>query len=95
MIGSQLITTSLQPRRVATEEKTIVQSLEGNTFMAKLLLSPLVPIQIDLDGERSIAADLDESRSKVCILKIEIVMVDQYLRQLWRAEAMLNGMNTT
>jgi hypothetical protein len=78
LFGSQLVAEHLQLLRVLAGEKAVVQRLEVNPNLAQLLFGPFMPIQIDLDGIRHVAANLDEAGAEVHILHIEIVVIDPH-----------------
>jgi hypothetical protein len=78
LLRTQLITQRLQLVRLLAGQEAVVQRFEGDPGLAQLLFGPFMPVQIDFDGIRHIATDLDKGWTKICILQIEIIVVDAH-----------------
>src|SRR5688572_10242258 len=66
----------LQFLRFGAGQESIVQCLVGDLALVQLPLGPLVPVQAQFNRPRRITADLDEQRTKVLIINVEVVVVD-------------------
>jgi hypothetical protein len=72
--GPELIADRLQAVRGSAREKAIVEAL--NTVRApELWLHTLVPIQTELDGIRQVGPDLEERRTPLGILHVEVIVI--------------------
>src|ERR1700724_2985322 len=76
-LRTELVAHLLEPSRVLTGEKTVVEALEADPFSAQLLLDPLVAVEAELPRVGQIGADLDECRPPVRILEVEVELVDE------------------
>jgi len=74
--GVQAIADLLEPFRVETREKAVVERLKGDSFPAELLLDPLVTVKTELDGVRDVGPDLQEARPPFPVLKVEVEVLD-------------------
>ena len=73
--GRELVTPGLQAGGLRTRQEAVVQTLERQVRAAQLLLHPLVTVQTDLHGIREIGADLQEGRSPLLVLDVEVVVI--------------------
>jgi hypothetical protein len=75
MLWSKKITDLLQPLGEGARKKPIVQALIAHSLFFQLTLHPLMTIEANANGEGHIGADLDECRSKLPILDVEVIVV--------------------
>src|SRR4029453_2747990 len=84
--GAELVADRLETRRIGAREKAVVETREGDVGAAQVLFRPLVPVQTQLDRIRDIGADLDERRTPLRVLHVEIVVIhgDRLPREIER-----------
>jgi len=77
VLGTQPRAESLQTLWIGGVQEAVVEALEREALATHLLLDPFMAVEAELDGVGQIRTDLDEGRSPVGVLKVEIVMVDE------------------
>jgi len=76
MIGTELVTSLLYTGSIRGTEQAVIQSGKRYALFLELALDPLMAIEPDPTGERSIGAELDKRRPKVPVKDIEVVVVN-------------------
>src|ERR1700758_2055389 len=76
LLVGQPVADPLDRRRVADRAERVVQGREGDAFLPALLLGVFMAVEVDLPGEREIAAELDIERAEIGVEAIEIPVVD-------------------
>jgi hypothetical protein len=70
------IAGGLQSGRIGTREKAIVEALKPDAIAAEPLFDPFMAVETELDWIREVGADLEERRTPLAVVKVEIEMVD-------------------
>jgi hypothetical protein len=73
----ELPTYLLQPSRVRTTRKAVVQRFKRDARSTQLLLGPLMSIQAHFDRIRRVGPDLDETRPKLSISHVKVIHLDE------------------
>jgi hypothetical protein len=66
---------------VAHLAEAVVELLERDSLALGLALGPLVPVELDPDGEGRVGGGLDERRAPVRVEQVDVVVVDEHV---WR-----------
>ena len=78
VLRPQLLTDILQPERIGTAEKTVVETFIRNAFVLQLSFCPFMAVETHTNGQWGVGTDLDEARPKVGIIDVEIVMLHEH-----------------
>ncbi len=76
LLLGQVVADVLHGRGVLDRAERVVQRGEADPRLDALLLGVLVPVQVDLPGEREVAAELQVERPEVPVEPVEIPVVD-------------------
>ena len=71
-------TDALQPGGVLTGGEAVVEGSVGKALLLRLTLGPLVAVAADPHRERGIAAHLDEARTELGVVDVEVVEVREH-----------------
>lgn len=71
----EFVTQYLRALWIRTRKEPVVQSLEANSCLPQLAFGPFMPVDADLTAIRRIGTDFDESRTKVSVLHIKVIVI--------------------
>src|SRR5206468_6075627 len=69
---------ALQPAGILAGGESVVEGGVGEAFLLRLSLGPLVAVAADPHGKRGITADLDETRTELGVVDVEVVEVREH-----------------
>ncbi len=79
LLVGQPVAGLLHGRRVTGGAERVVQRAEGDPRLGALLLGVLVAVQVDLPGEREVAAELQVERAEIGVEPVKVPVVDHRL----------------
>jgi len=79
LLGTQSIAEALELFGLRAGQKAVVESFEVNAPLFKLPLGPFVAVDAHAYREGEVRADLDEHRTEVLVVEVEVVLLHEHI----------------